>query len=120
MTDKSKFFRSDDNFEPRNHVIELADESKTNGVVQGMEVKMNDNNENLRQSILQNALYVPSFAHDIFSVQAATETGTPVTFTPESARLKTMDGTISLTEKKKKYTNAVHCVGKNVTLSIFL
>ncbi|KAK3892692.1 hypothetical protein Pcinc_003484 [Petrolisthes cinctipes] len=35
VTDKSKFIRFNDKFEPENHVIELADGSRTNGAVQG-------------------------------------------------------------------------------------
>ena len=106
VIDKSKFIRFNDNFEPENHVIELTDGSRTNGAVQGKGdamVKMYDSNEKLRKGILQNALYVPSFAYDIFSVQAATEMGTSVTFSQNDAELKTMDGTTFPIEKKKLY-----------------
>lgn len=105
ITDKSKLIRFNNEFEPENHVIELADESRTNGAVQGKGdaiVKMYDSNGKLRKGILQNALYVPSFAHDIFSVQAAAEMGTSITFSQNSAKLKTMDGIIFPIEKKKK------------------
>ena len=42
--------------------------------------------------MLENALYVPSFKHDIFSVQAATVQGARVEFMPDSAQLKSSDG----------------------------
>ncbi|KAK3895509.1 hypothetical protein Pcinc_000748 [Petrolisthes cinctipes] len=90
VTDESKYIRFNDKFEPENHVIELADGSRTNGAVQGKGdamVEMYDSNGKLRKGILQNALYVPSFAHDIFSVPPATEMGTSVTFSQDNAEL---------------------------------
>jgi hypothetical protein len=50
---------------------------------------------------LNDALYIPSFAQDIFSVQAATENGATVEFTPDSAVLHA-DGTKFNIEKRGK------------------
>ena len=43
---------------------------------------------------LKNALYIPSYPQDIFSVQAATEKEATITFQPQDAELIYRDGTI--------------------------
>ena len=42
---------------------------------------------------LKNALYIPTYPQNIFSVQAATERGASVSFNPDSAELVYKDGT---------------------------
>ena len=42
---------------------------------------------------LKNALYVPSYKQDIFSVYAAVSKGATVNFSPDNAKLVTPDGT---------------------------
>ena len=58
---------------------------------------------------MKNALYVPSYNTDIFSVKAATERGASVVFTPEFSRLIAKDGTAFEVESKGKlyYLNNV-------------
>ncbi len=51
---------------------------------------------------LKNALYIPSYPQDIFSVQAATEKGASVVFHPMSAELISKDGTKFDIEKHGK------------------
>ena len=81
---------------PVSHIIELADGSRTLGVASGRgiaSIKLCDTKGNLQQVELKNALYVPSYKQDIFSVKAATERGATLTFTPHHAALKAPDGT---------------------------
>jgi len=97
ITDKSKFVEFDARFNPKEHFIELADGSRSNGVVQGKgcaKVLLYDVEGNACKCLLQNALYVPSYNQDIFSVQAATDRGAYVNFTPNSAELKTPNGLV--------------------------
>ena len=78
VTNKSKFISFDDSFIPDKHFIELADGSRTNGIVNARgkaSISLHDTKNNLHNVILENALYIPSFKQDIFSVQAATEKG---------------------------------------------
>lgn len=96
VKDLSKFVQFDEHFNPEKHFIELADGTKTNNVA----VKKGDANIVLNTSEgkpitaeLKNALYVPSYPQNIFSVQAATEKGSTVVFSPHSAELITNDGT---------------------------
>ena len=49
---------------------------------------------------LENALFVPTYPQNIFSVQAATEKGATVVFRPNSAELVTCDGTTFDIEKR--------------------
>ena len=52
--------------------------------------------------MLENALYVPSYKQDIFSVQAATCKGASVSFTQNSAELRAPDGTTFDIEKQDR------------------
>ena len=49
---------------------------------------------------MKDALYVPTYKQDIFSVQAATKKGATVTFSPGYAMLKAPDGTVFDIEEK--------------------
>ena len=97
ITDSSKFIEFDRNFNPSHHYIELADGSRTNGVAHGRgtaKVLLYDVNGSPQDVFLSNALYVPSYKHDLFSVQAATENGVSVNFSPNYAELKAPNGTV--------------------------
>lgn len=90
INDKSKFVKFDDNFNPDKHFIELANGARSNKMAQNRgvaSVKFKDSNGKLVDVALINALYVPTFPQNIFSVQAATERGACVSFQPESAEL---------------------------------
>lgn len=96
INDDSKFVKFDEQFDPEKHFIELADGSRTNNLVikKGDAcVPLIDSSGNVQTAILENALYVPSFKQDIFSVQAATEKGASVEFKPNSAELVSKNGT---------------------------
>ena len=97
VTNKSKFISFDDSLIPDKEFIELADGSRANGIVNARgkaSMSLHDTKNNLHNVILENALYIPSFKQDIFSVQAATEKGVSVVFGPKSAQLKAADGTL--------------------------
>ena len=51
------------------------------------------------KATLQNALFIPLYPEDIFSVQAATERGPSVTFQPDFAELTYKDGKKFVIEK---------------------
>ena len=96
INDKSKFIEFDENFNASEHFIELADGTRTSGIVTGKGValyKVHDENGTEREITLNNALYVPSFKQNIFSVHAATQRGAFVNFEHESACLQSPDGT---------------------------
>ena len=112
ICDESKFSSFDQNFDSSSHFIELADNSRSNNVVKGKGVaKMHiyDSNGDKCDFILNNALYVPSYKQNIFSVQAATENGASINFAPNDAKLCTVDGTIFDIEQKGRlyYLNNV-------------
>ena len=107
VTDKAKFTKFDTKFEPVNHVIELADGSRQKGIAQGRgnaNIKLCDSNGNLQNIILKDALYIPSYKSDIFSVRAATKRGATVEFTPDYSRLTTKEGTTFELQDKENYT----------------
>ncbi|KAL7641208.1 UNVERIFIED_CONTAM: hypothetical protein RMT77_008346 [Armadillidium vulgare] len=97
LCDKSKFISFEENFDPSNHFIELADGSRMNNAAIGRghaKVSICDINGKCHNILLKNALCVPSYRQDIFSVQAAAKNGVSINFTPKFAELVTPDGTV--------------------------
>ena len=58
-----------------------------------VELPIMDSTERSVTVSLKNALYIPSYPQDIFSVQAATERGASIVFHPEAAELISKGGT---------------------------
>ena len=103
VTNDSCFTHLDNSFDPEKHYIELADGTKSNNVAlkKGTaSVSLQTANGKLVKAELKNALYVPSYPQNIFSVQAATERGATVVFRQNSAELSTPDGTKFDIEKR--------------------
>ena len=70
--------------------MELADGTRANNVAVkrgDARITLQDKNGQLVNITLRNALLLPSYPQDIFSVQAATENGARVNFQPKSAEL---------------------------------
>lgn len=94
--DLDKFTKFHTDFNPEKHYIELADGRRSNNIALRRGdacVTLCDVEGNSHDAILKDALYVPSFKQDIFSVQAATDRGSSVTFSPNDAKLVTPNGT---------------------------
>ena len=95
INDESKFSKFDDKFAPEKHYIELADGTRSNNVALrrgDVEITIMDSNGNRVNVTLKNALYIPTYPQNIFSVQAANERGASVSFNPDSAELVYKDG----------------------------
>ena len=95
------------------HTIELADGTQQKGVAEGRGsaiIKLYDSSGKLHNILLENALYIPSYKSDIFSVRAATDNGVSVEFTPNYSRLVTRDGTVFNLEDKGKLYFLNQCV----------
>ena len=96
VNDKNKFTSFDENFNPEVHFIELADGTRQNNIALSRDnanILLHDKQGNQHNVTLKNALYVPSFNQDIFSVQAASENGASISFNPGEAVLRAGDGT---------------------------
>ena len=109
---KESFISFDQSFNPETHYIELADGTRCNNVVKGRgnaSVKATDINGVSHKILLENALYVPSYNQNIFSVESATNSGASVHFSKNNPYLKTHDGTVFDIEKRGKlyYINNV-------------
>ena len=90
VNDKSKFRRFRENFKPSDHVIELADGSRNRNLALGqgdVEMDILNSDGNRCSLTLENALYVPSFSQNIFSVTATTEKGATIIFSENSGKL---------------------------------
>ncbi|XP_068704666.1 uncharacterized protein [Montipora foliosa] len=96
INDESKFSNFDDKFAPEKHYIELADGTRSDNVaLKRGDVENNHHGYHWKRvnATLKNALYIPTYPQNIFSVQAATERGASVSFNPDSAELVYKDGT---------------------------
>ena len=97
INDETKFRSFDDSFQPNKHFIELADGSQVSGLAKGRGdavVSLVDRSGRVHDAVLKDALYVPSFKQDIFSVQCATQKGSVVTFKENISELKCADGNV--------------------------
>jgi len=105
INDESKFVCFNNHFDPDKHFIELADGTKSNNVALkkgNVQILLNTSGGPTVAAELHDALYVPSYPQNIFSVQATTEKGTTVTFGPNFAEMTAPDGTKFDIEKRGK------------------
>ena len=94
---KSKFINFDQNFEPGNHFVELADGSQVNNIVLKRGdacIYLHNSKGHMRRYILKNAQYIPTFKQNIFSVQAATKNGEYLSFERDNCQLIYPNGAI--------------------------
>ncbi|KAJ8029525.1 hypothetical protein HOLleu_28938 [Holothuria leucospilota] len=78
LNDEAYFVSFDHSFEPKDHIIELADGSRETGVAEKRgeaRLKFQDKDGKIADITLSNALCIPSYPQSIFSVRAATECG---------------------------------------------
>ena len=106
VNEKSKFKNFKKDFNPANHIIELADGTRSSNLAKGQgdaKVIFTDKDGCRRNIILHNALYVPSFSQNIFSVLAATDNGASVKFDKMSAELTSNGTTFPIQKEGKVY-----------------
>lgn len=96
INDRSRFKNFDITFKPERHSMELADGKRTFGLAQGRgdaQVCLTDTKGRRCAVTLKNALYIPSFPQDLFSVKSATANGVQVLFNEGKDVLVMSDGT---------------------------
>ena len=90
INDKSKFINFDQNFEPGNHFVKLANVSRANDIVlkrRNACIYSLNSKGLICRCILKNALYIPTFKQNIFSIQAATKNGVLISFERDNLQL---------------------------------
>ncbi|KAI4888112.1 hypothetical protein NFI96_008428, partial [Prochilodus magdalenae] len=95
INDATKFKTVDKSFRPEDHMIELADGTKVSGMAKmrgEAEVYLLDSEGRRVRTRLKQALYIPSFPQNIFSVKAATGNGAEVRFKDGDDWLVNRDG----------------------------
>lgn len=80
-------------------------------------VKLYDVNGKLRDVVLDNALYIPSYKQNIFSVSAAIVKGASVSLDREGKYFKTPDGSMFGIEQKRRlyYLNSISSSKNNAS-----
>ena len=102
INDRSKFVNFDDEFDSDSHFIELADGSRTNGIVQGRgktQVLIHDSKGGKRKVMLENA-YTCHHINKTYSRYRLLLRHASVSFTQNSAELRALDGTTFDIEKQ--------------------
>lgn len=112
ITDKSKFKCFDEDFDESKHMVELADGARCKNIVKGKgkaKIVLYDTNGIKQNVVLDNALYIPTFKQNIFSVQSAVSKGATVSFNPNHSELISPNGVSFEINKKGKlcYLNNV-------------
>ncbi|KAF2349910.1 GAG-pre-integrase domain [Trinorchestia longiramus] len=115
ICDKSKFVSLDKNCDPSKHFIELADGSRMNNIVDARgdaRITLTDAKNRKHNVFFNNVLCIPSFKHNIFSVQAAIDQGASFNFSQNVAKLSASDGTEFNIKKcvKLYYLNSLNSV----------
>ncbi len=79
------------------------------------EVLLQDASGNQVKAVLKNALYIPSYPQDIFSVKATTSDGAELRFGQNSGELILQDGNIIKIEEHGRlyYSNCLNCSVNN-------
>lgn len=96
ITDLSMFKSFDDRFQAETHCVELADGTRCKGVAERRgeaTVCLVDSRGRHLSATLKQALYIPSYPQNIFSVRAATSSGATVIFKEGEDVLQYKDGT---------------------------
>ena len=112
------FKRVDGNFKPTEHCMELADGTKTMNIAVkrgDAEVILKDVNGRHVKTVLKDALFIPSYPQDIFSVKAATSNGAQLKFQRGHNELVHKDGTTFAIEEHGQlyYLNTVEQYDNN-------
>lgn len=74
LTSEGAFIRFDETFQPKNHVMELADGTRTSGIVQrkgDAEIDLPDSEGRVVRVRLTDTLLIPGYPQNILSVEAA-------------------------------------------------
>lgn len=110
VRDHSAFTHFDSEFKPQQHSIELADGSKSHAAQQrGVAViKLQDTKGNVCTATLNDALYVPSYPCDIFSVHQAVKNGASVMFDEKGTALKADGAVFSIKQQGKLFYLPTH------------
>ncbi|XP_034061612.1 uncharacterized protein LOC117539525 [Gymnodraco acuticeps] len=90
INDKKKFKIFDSTFKPKRHSMELADGRRTFAVAHGRgeaEMCLIDSEGRRCKVTLRNALYIPSYPQELFSVKSATANGAKVFFDEGAGRV---------------------------------
>ncbi|XP_037109280.1 uncharacterized protein LOC119123966 [Syngnathus acus] len=95
VNDIQTFTSFDESFKPESHSVELADGTKCSGIAQRRGtavIYLRDDAGRQQTAQLREALYMPSYPHNIFSVARATNGGATITFKKGDSHIVTKDG----------------------------
>lgn len=95
INDIQKFISFDSTFQPESHSVELADGTRCTGMAQQrgtVVIYLLDNQGQQHRAQLREALYMPSYPQEIFSVARAAHGGATITFQQGNCHVMDKDG----------------------------
>ena len=95
VCDPEKFISYNESYDPANHYVELADGKRTNGLIKAMgtaNFKVKDEDGKDVSITVNDALLIPSYNINIFSVKKATEKGATCILSKKGSELITSTG----------------------------
>ena len=119
VKDIDKFVKFDKDFNPEQHILELADGSKPTNVVKGrgdVSVCLKDTDGVCHTVKLENVLYIPSFNQNIFSVKSATDRGASVNFSKDNGFLSSSKSATQFEINKHGNLYFLNCVVSSIGL----
>ncbi|KAL6461003.1 hypothetical protein MHYP_G00309690 [Metynnis hypsauchen] len=108
ITDENAFIRFDETFQPKNHVMQLADGTRITGSVLkrwNAQFELTDCNRKVARVKLTDALLIPGYPQNILSVDAAASKGARFNFEKNNNKMVLPDGTMC----KMKHEVMGHC-----------
>ena len=105
-------------FNPSAHYMELADGTRMNNIVEkrgDAEFTLIESTGKLVKVVLKDVLYIPSYPHNILSVQAAARFGAEVTFKKGEGKLTHNGITFNIAENNRLYYLQTIDVSEDIT-----
>ena len=95
ISDGKSFISFDKDYDPTDHFVELADGTRTNGMIKGKgnaTFNITDSSGITRKIILKEALYIPSYSLNIFSVKKAADQGATFSLSDKGCSMVASNG----------------------------
>ncbi|XP_035993961.1 uncharacterized protein LOC118563431 [Fundulus heteroclitus] len=108
MTDESAFIKFDETFQPKNHIMQLADGTRITGSVLrkgDAQIKLTDCDGKVVSVKLTDALLIPGYPQNILSVDAATSKGARFNFEKNNNKMILPDGTMCKMKRRTRFRN---------------
>ena len=122
VCDSERFTYFDKSYDPTNHYVELADGTRTNGLIKGKgnaKFQIYDSQGNVVSITVNDALFIPSYDINIFSVKKAAIKGAQCLFSSDGGELTSIKGVkFPIISKHNLYWFNTICTDTNEIITV--